>query len=87
MVIYGGANVRLQPLAADDIDWALERTGDVFQAGIIEHCDVRRRIEFHRDVVPRQHPEGLCQRPGGSPWKGDIVLDAKANTALEENTS
>src|SRR5205085_10087101 len=34
---YGGANVRLQPRAADNIDRAVEQTGDVgFQTGVVE---------------------------------------------------
>src|SRR5207302_2896034 len=48
---YGGANVRLQPRAADNIDRAVEQTGDVvFQTGVVEHRDMRHRIKFHHDI-------------------------------------
>src|SRR5262245_52772045 len=48
---HRGAKVRLQPLAAHDVDPAVEQTGDIFLlANVAENGDTRRRVKFNHDI-------------------------------------
>ena len=47
----GRTDVRLEPVAVDDIDRAFEQSGNiVFQSGIVKDGDLGRRIKFKYDV-------------------------------------
>jgi hypothetical protein len=47
----GRTNVRLKPLTVDNINRAVEQTGDViFESGVIKDSDAGRRIKFNHDV-------------------------------------
>src|SRR6266849_7355148 len=45
------ANIRLEPFAADYVDWAVKQAGDaVLQSGVVEDGDAGRGIKFNHDV-------------------------------------
>src|SRR6266852_467077 len=47
----GGADVRLETVTVYNVNGAVEQTGNVvFQSGVVENGDVRRRIKFKHDV-------------------------------------
>src|SRR5216684_3718193 len=47
----GGADVRLETVTVYNVNGAVEQTGNVvFQTGVVENGDVRRRIKFKHDV-------------------------------------
>src|SRR5882672_803194 len=47
----GGADVRLKTITVHNIDRTVEQAGYVvFQPGVVENGDVRRRIKFNHDV-------------------------------------
>src|SRR6266851_2153173 len=47
----GGADVRLETVTVYNVNGAVEQTGNVvFQSGVVENGDVRRRIKFKHDI-------------------------------------
>src|SRR5215472_17848072 len=49
---YGGPDVRLQPLAADNIERAVEKVCDVLlRTGVVENGNACCRVEFDHDIA------------------------------------